>query len=322
MKYSILIAVYNKEKYLDKCLDSILNQTYKNYEVIVCDDGSTDNSYNLLKKYNIKLYKKKNSGVSDTRNFLISKVRTKYFLFVDADDYISKDLLKTIDKYDNKNYDILSFSGKEIDENGKILDILNKGKFSCNGEKAIKKLIYNKAYFDVPWGYCYNTNYFKSLHLSYPKGRVHEDFYLTPLVITNAKKIIGIQKYLYYYVQSKQSIVRGNNKAMLNKRKADMLFNYKLLCDTVKNSNFSRKTKEDLYVFALRTALYFCKSLKLKDKLSFLKEINKSENAKHFRFPNDGRVKKFLLNINLSSYLIIGIPYYNLKEKIKRVIKK
>ncbi len=311
IKYTILITVYNKEKYLKKCLDSIFNQTFKEFEVIACDDGSTDRGYDILKKYDIKLYKRKNHGVSDTRNFLISKVKTKYFLFVDADDYIDKNLLATINKYDD--YDILSFNGKEVSENNKVKKLLNKGSFIGNGLEVIKKLISKHVYFDVPWGYVYNTEYIIKNNFLYPSKRVHEDFYLTPLIIINAKKIIGIEDYLYNYVQSKNSIVR--NKQMIEIRKKDMLNNYFSLCKKVdEKKDIDDNTKKYLYSFFLRTILCFTNELKLIDRFKYLKNINKKNNKYFYLSVFDGRVKKFLMNISLNIYIIFGIPYYKLKN--------
>ena len=114
MKYSIIITTYNKASYIKKCIDSVMNQTIKDFKVIIVDDGSTDNTKEILKPYlknkNIEYYYKKNTGVADSRNFGISKVKTKYFMFIDSDDYISNTLIEEINKY--KNYDILSFKIK------------------------------------------------------------------------------------------------------------------------------------------------------------------------------------------------------------------
>ena len=85
MKYSVIVVNYNNEKYLNKCLDSIMNQTYKNFELIIVDDGSTDGSRDIINTYrkygNVTIYFKENTGISDARNFAIKKVKTKYFTF-------------------------------------------------------------------------------------------------------------------------------------------------------------------------------------------------------------------------------------------------
>ena len=109
VKFSIIVPVYNVEKYLEDCLDSILKQTYDDFEVIVVNDGSTDNSQKVIDNYakrdnRIKAFKKKNGGVSDARNYGISKAKGEYFIFVDSDDTINDKLLEKLDK-EIKKYD-------------------------------------------------------------------------------------------------------------------------------------------------------------------------------------------------------------------------
>ena len=119
MKYlvSIIVPMYNSEKYIVRCIDSLLEQSYENIEIIVVDDGSSDNSVEIIKKYNdnrINIYQKRNEGVSATRNLGIEKSNGDFLLFVDSDDYVSKDIVKVmLDKVNNKNSMILC-NNKEI----------------------------------------------------------------------------------------------------------------------------------------------------------------------------------------------------------------
>ena len=88
---SIIVPIYNSEKYLNKCIDSLINQTEKNIEIILVNDGSTDNSEEIIKEYKdkrIKYYKNKNQGIGKTRNFGIEQATGSYIMFVDSDDYI------------------------------------------------------------------------------------------------------------------------------------------------------------------------------------------------------------------------------------------
>ena len=105
-KISIIIPVYNTSKYLKKCLDSVINQTYKNYNVIIVNDGSTDNSLDIIKEYmkkssSIILINQKNMGLSMARNNAVKKVESDYFLFLDSDDYLDINALKIL----NENLD-------------------------------------------------------------------------------------------------------------------------------------------------------------------------------------------------------------------------
>ena len=102
-KISIIVPIYNTEKYLGNCLNSIINQTYKNLEIILINDGSTDNSLSICNNYKnkdnrIKIVNKTHTGVSDTRNIGIKNATGEYIGFVDSDDYIEQDLLKIFPK--------------------------------------------------------------------------------------------------------------------------------------------------------------------------------------------------------------------------------
>ena len=114
MKFSIVVPVYNVEKYINKALDSILNQTYNNFEVIIVNDGSTDNSQKIIDKYTkldkrFKSYKKENGGLSSTRNFGIKYTTGDYLLFIDSDDYIEKDYLEQANKVTNYTHPDLEY---------------------------------------------------------------------------------------------------------------------------------------------------------------------------------------------------------------------
>ena len=116
MKISIIIPIYNGEKFIKKCLNSILNQTYKNWEVIIVNDGSTDNTELILKEYcekdsRILSFNKKNSGVSDSRNIGIEKAVGDYITFVDCDDWIEEDTLeKIVAILQEKECDVLRYN--------------------------------------------------------------------------------------------------------------------------------------------------------------------------------------------------------------------
>ena len=91
-KISIIVPVYNVENYIKKCLDSIFDQTYKDYEVIVVNDGTKDNSMNIVNNYKVKIVTQKNQGLSAARNHGVEKAKGEYLIFLDSDDYLDKDL--------------------------------------------------------------------------------------------------------------------------------------------------------------------------------------------------------------------------------------
>lgn len=124
-KISIVVPMYNREKTIKRCLDSLLLQNIKGIEILVIDDGSTDNSAQIIKEYQkkfpnrINYIYKENTGVADTRNFGIKSAKGKYILFVDSDDYIEFDLLQKIEKYMENEYDLIKIKLKIVDNNRK-----------------------------------------------------------------------------------------------------------------------------------------------------------------------------------------------------------
>lgn len=121
-KVSVIIPVYNGEKYIEECLESILSQTYKNIEIIVVDDGSTDNTKQILENYKNKIMLKcqKNSGASTTRNNGYKLASGEYILFFDADDYMTENYIKNAVNIMNEGYDLVITNFNRFDETGKI----------------------------------------------------------------------------------------------------------------------------------------------------------------------------------------------------------
>ncbi len=123
-KLSIIIPVYNGEKYIRECISSILINNTKDYEVIIINDGSTDNTQNILdelKNDKLKIYNNKNHGVSYSRNFGIGQAEGEYLMFVDADDILNRNWYDTVKEYFNYKYDIVIFSNEGINSNKEIL---------------------------------------------------------------------------------------------------------------------------------------------------------------------------------------------------------
>ena len=112
-KFSIVIPVYNVEKYIKRCLDSVFNQSFKDFEVIVVNDGTKDNSMDIVENYDVKIITQKNQGLSVARNTGVKKAKGEYIIFLDSDDYIEKDLLKNINKSLDNNPDLVRFKYKK-----------------------------------------------------------------------------------------------------------------------------------------------------------------------------------------------------------------
>lgn len=211
---SVIIPIYNVSKYLDKCIESIINQTYSNLEILLIDDGSTDNCFNICKKWSsldnrITLFHNSNNGVAYTRNFGLEKATGKYIVFIDSDDYIDKNMIKSL--YDNMiKWDVdLSICGTYDDFNGKIINkkLKNKSK-KYNIDEAINK-IYTTGYYGC--GVCnkmFKSQIIKNLKFDENKKNA-EEMLLLYNYMRKCKSVYYDSKPLYYYVQRETSITHS-----------------------------------------------------------------------------------------------------------------
>lgn len=209
--FSIIVPVYNVEKYLDECLNSILNQSFKDYEVIVVNDGSTDNSYEILKKYKknekINIYTQNNHGLSYTRNVGVKKAKGDYLVFIDSDDYIEKDYLLKISKVIDLKPEVIKNEFTILDS-----DLHRIDNYICDitsAQSVLKDLINRKITFEPACMYVVNREFWKLNNFEFSIGRYHEDFGLIPLILLKTNKFISIDNSGYIYRQSEDSIMRN-----------------------------------------------------------------------------------------------------------------
>ena len=225
-KFSIIIPVYNVEKYLKKCLDSIKNQSYKDYEVIIVNDGSTDNSKDILDEYDYKVINQKNQGLSVARNNGVKKATGEYLIFVDSDDYIEKDLLKEINKSLTNNPDIVRYQANEVSD--KTIPYSEESFENKNGVEAFK-LITKYHYVENAWLYAIKRDYYVSNKFKFKEDTRHEDFGLIPLVIIKASIVNSISYIGYNYIQRSNSIMNTTNYNKIKKGVDDFYNHYKYL---------------------------------------------------------------------------------------------
>lgn len=220
---SVIVPVYNVEKYLKECVDSLINQTYKNIEIILVDDGSTDGSSLICdeiakKDDRIQVYHKKNGGLSDARNYGIEKAAGSYICFVDSDDYVEKDyinsMFQNIKKYNTR---IAACGYCHLYENGGIKEInFQNIKKIYYGDEA-QKYLNIIGYFNV--SSC-NKLFEKKLFndIRFPVGKKSEDWFVMYKLIEKANSIYYDSDSKYIYRQRAGSITKGskpNTDAML-----------------------------------------------------------------------------------------------------------
>ena len=286
---SFIIPTYNAEKTIQNTINSILKQseTSLEYEIIVVDDGSTDNTKNLIQELEsnekIKYYSKENSGVADTRNFGVQKSNGEYIIFVDSDDYVSQNLLKDIEPYIKQNIDLIKWNPLFVDENKEILSTPKSAYFDIvTGEEGFNLLFGKDNLIDCLWNYAIK----KEIMLEFPKGTYHEDFATMPLVILNAKTMVSLNKFEYYYVQTENSIMRSNDKQINKKKLQDKLIHFDNLIKQANNMNISKKTKENLKIYATNSMIVVVKDSEKEEKEFYIKELKKRKISKHIKIRN------------------------------------
>lgn len=308
IKYSFIVPVYNTEKYLKKCLDSLVNQTYKNFEIIVVNDGSTDKSSNIISKYqkkykNIIVIDKENEGLSMARNRGVQKSSGKYIIFVDSDDYVSNKLLEEVDKKIDDS-DILRFQiATEDEEYTKINEYHEESFESMCGYDAFKYL--SSYHFVEPaWCYVIRKNYYIENKFSFKKGVYHEDFGLIPYVIYKARKVKSIDFIGYYYIQRNGSIMNNNDYKKTVKKAFDMLEQYKTMRLFAKNINRKNNLDDYFLSYISNSVIVKARELKKDERKVYINELKKLNvfdgvlvNTKIRRF------KKYLMKHNLNLYL-------------------
>ena len=259
---SVIVPIYNVEKYLNKCIESIINQSYSNLEIILVDDGSKDNasimcdSY-LLKDNRIKVIHKENGGLSDARNVGIEKAKGKYIIFIDSDDWIDEkmiEILYDIIKKNNSDISICDYFlayNEEIQTQKENIKVIN-----LSNIEALKK-IYDKdldVCMIVAWNKLYKIDLFKD-NIRYPYGKIHEDEFTTYKLLYKAEKISYTNRKMYYYRQREKSIMSKS----FNKKRLDVLEALEerayYMKNTVKDEGLYKKTLIEYYGVVIK--LYF-----------------------------------------------------------------
>lgn len=259
---SVVVPVYNVEKYLNKCLDSIIGQTYRNLEIILVDDGSTDDSGAICDVYRekdsrVRVVHQKNQGLSGARNTGINIANGELLGFVDSDDYIIENmyerLLEVLLKNDAQisicDCECIMEAGEEIShqEYPKLeTEVLNK-------EQALQRLdgfSYPYWKYVTAWNKLYRKHIFEGLR--YPVGKKNEDEFIAHILISKVERLAVISEPLYMYVQRADSIMGGSQK----KKHIDSVYALKERCDFFLERNYKQ-----LYKATLRMAYLIFKEI-------------------------------------------------------------
>lgn len=208
---SVVVPIYNVEEYLEKCIESIVTQTYSNLEIILVNDGSTDGCLEICRKWEkqdkrIIVIDKLNGGLSDARNEGMKIASGELITFVDSDDFIDQEMYKKmIEKKKKVNSEICVCGIKRIRESGEIQKAYESSIEYCDKEQALKLLFQGRICMAV-WNKIYDTRLFKNL--KFPKGKIYEDEFTTPYIFEQATSIAFVNEYFYNYLIRTGSILR------------------------------------------------------------------------------------------------------------------
>ncbi len=214
---SVIVPIYNVELYLSRCIESIINQSYFNLEIILIDDGSTDNCLKICEEYQkkdkrIKIIHKKNGGLSDARNAGLDIMKGDYVTCIDSDDFVSKYFLENLlSALKKSNCQISTSWFVNYYENDPIPNqkkISNQDINVYSKEEFYEKLLYQDGVEVSAWGKLYKSSLFKDVR--YPVGKLYEDIPTTYLLIEKVDNIAVIPNIDYFYFQRRDSIAKSN----------------------------------------------------------------------------------------------------------------
>ena len=305
IKFSIIIPVYNVSKYLNNCLDSLVNQTYQNYEVIIVCDKCNDNSEEIVDNYvtkyaNFNKIYAENTGLSKARNIGVNKASGEYILFLDGDDFYQSNCLEILNNNLESNLDLLRFQVQDVIDD-KIIQHNETSFNSMNGINAFD-IIIKYHYVENAWCYCYNTKFFKDNNFKFMENCFAEDYGLIPLIIAKAKKVKSIEYIGYNYVQRVNSLMNNNDYSKRIKKIDDMLKQ----SDYLKSKLFKINNTDRILNFVNNSLIYYTTTLKYKDYKKY-KKILKFNNC--FNHLNEKGLKKRIRNFFIKRFTYLFYNY-------------
>jgi glycosyltransferase involved in cell wall biosynthesis len=280
---SIIVPCYNASKTVTRTLDSLVNQTLKDIEIVVINDGSKDNTKEVIDEYihlhkdsNIKFYTKENEGIATARNFAVSKVTGEYFGFLDSDDYAESTMffdLYTKAKEEDLEVVVSNFYW-EVDN--EITGIEKEGPYKPGQDMMVHL-------FAVLWNKIYKTDWIKNLDVNFPDGNRYEDACYLYKLCMHITRIGFIDKAYVHYVQQKSSITHTNNAEVKN-----MITVFKIILEYYKSHDKYEEYYDALEYIHIKFFLgnSFLRSSRIKDSKDRKNTISMGWNLLNEEFPN------------------------------------
>lgn len=287
IKISVVIPVYNVEKYIRECIESIINQTFKDIEIIVVNDGSKDNSIKIVEEYlsdkRIKIINKENGGASSARNIGMKIAKGEYIYFIDSDDFIEKDVLEVLYKnLESEKLDIIFSNFSFYNDKTKKE---KKSKFNFPFKENINKgyyFLYNGEEINV-WNRLYRKEFFKKYNFEFIEKIIHEDQDFGFKTILLAENIKYIENYGYKYRVEREGSIMSSQKKEKSLKSVQIL--KKELKNFFSNTQLNKFQKIRVY-FKLLSLDFWEKELK-NEKIT-LEEIEKFEDSLEKIYQNNG----------------------------------
>jgi glycosyltransferase involved in cell wall biosynthesis len=328
IKVSVIVPVYNVEKYLKKCLDSLVNQTLEEIEIVVVNDGSTDESQKIISRFQmefplkIKSFLKENGGLSDARNYGLNNCSGAYIGFVDSDDWVSKSMFEEMYTLAEKNNAEMAICNlQKVDEQGNVSQKLTQ---IPNMPEVIDLKNNFSVFSDLSYFAC-NKLFKKELFLDlrFQKGMHFEDIELIPKLLLRCKTIVQTQNYYYQYLERADSISKTHTekgldilKAVENVEKSFKNSDYKIYLKELKGFQIL----EGVYTFLAYLAfvkderVYRRMSSELKD-FRRERQISTMDILQYKRFG-----KNNLLSLSVKKQLYYIFYFSNISQFIRRFV--
>lgn len=298
---SIIVPAYGVEKELPRCLDSLLNQTYKNIEILLVDDGSPDQCPQICDTYGekdqrVRVFHKENGGLSSARNYALDRVSGDYISFVDGDDWVTKDFIEVLVHDLETNHADMSIIGYSLAwENGKYLSQTPEHVYEVlDGDQAMRELFIQRKFQCMSWTKLYKRELFHSVR--FPDGKLFEDIAVSIDLFRQCSTIVvnGTSKYMYY--QRPNSIVNSQ----MNENKLVMLdFVEEMVEYARKQGGIYIREAESFYLKSALMLILQAYNSPQDEEVRRLTKILKGEIQKHkkyiFRNPYIERRRKIVL---------------------------
>ena len=328
MKISVIVPVYNVENYLEKCLNSLVNQTLEEIEILVINDGSTDDSQKIIDEFQekfpqkIKTFIKENGGLSDARNFGIDRATGEFLAFVDSDDYVSEVMMEEMYHLAIKNKaELVICNLQKVDENGNVTQKLTQ---IPNLSEKIDLEKNFSVFSDISYFAC-NKIFKRELFEGkrFQKGMHFEDIELIPQILLQCKTLAKTDAYHYQYLERSNSISKSHTE-----RGLDILKAVEHVEIAFENSAYSNKKKE-LKGFQILEGVYtflaylaYVKDEEVYDKMSselqrFIKkrDISFKEKISYKRFGEN-----YLLSLPIEKQIYYLLCFLRLGSLVRKIL--